>query len=180
MSIIHVIDFEGNRNLGISEFGAVTMENFEIKDVRMEHCSNFFENYLEYFLSLRRSGILAAHSAQTEDCLLRHHWPSPGNVPRFVEGGTTISWGPWIDTKLVYRQLFKGLISYELQDLIASFNLYSPLSKLAKQYCSFSAMNFHNSLFDALATALLIQSLPRYFSNVSLQILLSLCGPKDA
>jgi hypothetical protein len=27
---------------------------------------------------------------------------------------------------------------------------------------------------------LLIQNLPRYFSNVSLQILLSLCKPKDA
>lgn len=158
------------------------MENFGIKGARMEHCLNFFENYLEYFLSLRRSGILAAHSAQTEDYLLRHHWPSPGSVPGFgfVEGGTTVSWGPWIDTKLVYRRLFKGLISYELQDLIASFNLHSPLSKLAKRYCSFSAMNFHNSLFDALAAALLIQNLPRYFSNVSLQILLSLCKPNNA
>ncbi|MDR2603171.1 MAG: hypothetical protein LBC11_01240 [Puniceicoccales bacterium] len=180
MNIVHVIDFEGNRNLGISEFGVVTIENFKIKDTRVEHCSNFFENYLEYFLSLRRSGILAAHSAQTEDCLLRHHWPSPGSVPRFVDDGSTVSWGPWIDTKLVYRRLFRGLISYELQDLIVSFNLHSHLSKLAKQYCSFSAMNFHNSLFDALATALLIQNLPRYFSNVSLQILLSLCKPKDA
>ncbi|MDR2628626.1 MAG: hypothetical protein LBC30_01365 [Puniceicoccales bacterium] len=179
MNIIHVIDFEGNRNLGISEFGIVTMENFEIKNTRMEHCTNFFENYLEYFLSLRRSGILAAHSAQTEDSLLRHHWPSPGNVPMFVDDSTTVSWGPWIDTKLIYRRLFKGLISYELQDLIASFNLHFSLLELAKQYCSSSATNFHHSLFDALATALLIQNLPRYFSNVSPQILLSLCKPKD-
>ncbi|MDR1233191.1 MAG: hypothetical protein LBJ75_02950 [Puniceicoccales bacterium] len=180
MNIIHVIDFEGNRDLGISEFGVVTMENFEIKNVRMEYCAKLFETYLEYFLSLRRSGILAAHSAQTEDSLLRHYWPSPGNVPMFMDGGTTVSWGPWIDTKLIHRRLFKGLISCELQDLIASFNLHSPLLELARQYCSCSAMSFHNSLFDALATALLIQNLPRYFSNVSSQILLSLCNPKDA
>ncbi|MDR1890606.1 MAG: hypothetical protein LBQ23_00265 [Puniceicoccales bacterium] len=179
MNTIHVIDFEGNRNLGISEFGVVTLENFEIINTRTEYCANFFGNYLDYFLSLRRSGLLAAHSAQVEDGLLRHHWASPGSVPMFIDDGMTVFWGPWIDTKLVYRRLFKGLESYELQDLIASFDLHSALWELAKQYCSPSAMNFHNSLFDALATALLIQNLPRHFSNISLAILTSLCKSEE-
>ncbi|MDR2778895.1 MAG: hypothetical protein LBB16_01230 [Puniceicoccales bacterium] len=180
MNVIHIIDFEGSRNLGISEFGIVTLKNFEIIGTRMEYCADCFENHLEYFLSLRQSGIFAAHSAQTEDGLLRHHWPSPGSVPTFINGGTTVSWGPWIDTKLVYRRLFKGLTSYELRDLVASFDLNFTLRELAKKYCSSSTINFHNSLFDALAAALLIQNLSKHFSNVSLQILTSLCKSKGS
>ncbi|MDR2738118.1 MAG: hypothetical protein LBB18_04260 [Puniceicoccales bacterium] len=175
MDTIHVLDFEGNRRLGISEFGVVTMRGFAIDSTRSEFCVRNFCGHAEYFLSLRRSGLLAAHSAQTEDHLLRHYWASPGQVPVFIESRQTLCWGPWIDTKLIYRRLFGGLKSYELNDLIDAFDLRANLALIAKKHCSTAAIGFHNALFDALAAALLIQNLRQHFSNVSLQTLISLC-----
>ncbi|MDR1414018.1 MAG: hypothetical protein LBI56_03725 [Puniceicoccales bacterium] len=171
MSLCHVIDFEGNKNLGISEFGSVTLRNFEIISTRTESCPGTFTDHLKYFLNLRRSGLLGAHSAQTEDGLLRHYWASPGLVPAFPEETTTLSWGPWVDTKLIYRYLFKNLQSHELEDLVFAFDLHSELSKLAQKYCAPAQRKFHSALFDALATAALIQNLQKHFQNISLATL---------
>jgi DNA polymerase III epsilon subunit-like protein len=173
--MIHVLDFEGNKRLGVSEFGAVTLRDFEIVSVNVEFCKKKFSERVEYFLSLRRSGLLAAHSAQTEDNLLRHYWASPGRVSTFIDGGETLRWGPWIDTKLIYRRLFKGLKSYELIDLISAFELHAGLTSLAKKHCSTAMWGFHNALFDALAAALLIQNLRKHFPDISPQDLASIC-----
>jgi DNA polymerase III epsilon subunit-like protein len=168
MSICHVIDFEGNKNLGISEFGVVTLQNFEIISTHTEICQNTFNDHLEYFLNLRRTGLFAAHSAQIEDGLLRHYWASPGQVPVFTDETTTLSWGPWVDTKVIHRELFKNLKSYELEDLIFAFELHSELVKFSEKYCLPWQRKFHCALFDALATAMLIQNLQKYFQNISL------------
>jgi DNA polymerase III epsilon subunit-like protein len=175
MDSIHVIDFEGNRKLGISEFGVVTLQNFAIASTFFQSCKNDFHAHLKYFLSLRRSGLLAAHSSQTEDNLLRHHWASPGRVKTFIGDDETLRWGPWIDTKLVYRKLFKGLRSYELDDLIGAFSLESNLLGMAEKYCPDADRNFHHALFDALAAAALIQNLGQHFSNLSPKFLVFLC-----
>jgi DNA polymerase III epsilon subunit-like protein len=175
MQTIHVVDFEGNKRIGISEFGIVTLENLEIVSVHRENCEHNFPNHLEYFLSLRRSGILAAHSAQTEDCLLRHHWASPGKVPTFVGGGATLSWGPWIDTKLIYKRLFRNIESYELADLIGEFFLRRELKNLSAAYCGPQFRSFHNALFDALAATLLILNLRKYFPELSPEALVEIC-----
>jgi DNA polymerase III epsilon subunit-like protein len=175
MDTVHVIDFEGTKKLGISEFGVVTLRNFEIVNATGRRCAGKFSEYLNYFLFLRRTGLFAAHSAQTEDGLLRHHWASPGKVPLFTDDSTTLSWGPWIDTKLIHRKLFSDLPSNELRDLIATFGLRGALLALAKEFCTEKTSKFHCSLFDALATALLIKNLTARFSNVSPKILLSIC-----
>jgi DNA polymerase III epsilon subunit-like protein len=173
---IHVIDFEGNRRLGISEFGVVTLHGSKITDTYFEICQRDFDQHLNFFLSLRRSGLLAAHSAQTEDSLLRHYWASPGQVPLFFSDKMTLSWGPWIDTKLVYRRLFPKLASYELNDLIAVFDLNTELTKVGSEFCQPQFRTFHHALFDSLATTLLIQNLQKFFSNVSPDTLIFLCS----
>ncbi|MDR1433444.1 MAG: hypothetical protein LBI61_03875 [Puniceicoccales bacterium] len=175
MHSISVIDFEGNKGLGIFEFGVVTLLDFEIISTRTEFCQGTFHEHLEYFLSLRRTGLLGAHSAQTEDGLLRHYWASPGLVPTFAGGQMVPSWGPWADTKLIHRKLFPQLQSYELEDLVASFALFPELEKLAKKYCCPGGTKFHSALFDALATSLLLQNLQKNFANVSLETLLAIC-----
>ncbi|MDR1595900.1 MAG: hypothetical protein LBR91_03180 [Puniceicoccales bacterium] len=174
MNTIHTIDFEGNKRLGISEFAVVTLQNLEIVSTRWEICGGNFHKYLEYFLSLRRTGLLAAHSSQTEDDLLRRYWVSPGKVPLFAGDGTTISWGPWMDTKLVYRKLFKSLPSYGLASLVGSFDLNSELKKLATKHCDPRFRSFHSALFDALAAALLVQNLRKYLPAVSNKPLLAI------
>jgi DNA polymerase III epsilon subunit-like protein len=174
MNTIHVIDFEGNGELGITEFGVVTLRNFEITATETAHCLGDFHRHLPLFLSLRRSGLLGAHSAQTEDCLLRRYWASPGQVPSFFQEKTTLSWGPWVDTKLLYRRLFAAVPSYELDTLVWTFAMDGELKNLAKTLCPPSAIGFHNALFDALATALLIKNLRRHFSNVSIDSLVAI------
>ena len=167
-----MIDFEGNKELGVWEYGIVTLQNFSVSACEYKVCSGDFEKNFETFASKRRSGIFCAHSAQVEDGLLRYYWASPGQVPFFFKDGTTLSWGPWLDTKMIYRKLFKGLPSYELGDLVSTFSLKGELIELANKYCSNESCKFHHALFDALAAALLLRNLGRYYADISIKKLL--------
>ncbi|MEC9227745.1 MAG: 3'-5' exonuclease, partial [Verrucomicrobiota bacterium] len=66
------------------------------------------------------------------------------------------SWGPWLDTLHIYRQLYPQLESYKLQDLIDLFDLKPELEDKAKVYCPVNRIGFHCALYDALACALLL------------------------
>ena len=171
---IYVIDFEGNKKNGICELGVVKLERWQISEVKEEVDINNFDKNLEYFLSIRRDGIFCAHSAQTEDSLLRHYWASPGNVPSFTDNIKTTSWGPWIDTKTIYKKLFKNLSSYELSSLISSFNMNSTLLNLSKEYCNSERSKFHNALYDALSCAVLLQNLQKFFNEITIEKLIFL------
>lgn len=164
---IHIIDFEGNRKHGIVEYGVVTLENFEISNIHYQTNIKNFDTSPEYWLTLRRTGILCAHSAQTEDNLLRYYWASPGIVPAWTDTTTVVTWGPWIDTKMIYRALFPELPSYELKSLIIHFGLYDELLNISSMHCEPFKKEFHNALFDALAAALLLQYIHRTLPNIT-------------
>lgn len=178
-SLVHVIDFEGNRQCGIVEYGIITLNDFQISNIQYKSNIETFNTCPEYWLKLRRTGILCAHSAQTEDNLLRFYWASPGVVPAWTNANTVVTWGPWIDTKMIYRALYPGLSSYELKSLIIYFDLYDELLNIASMYCEPFKKEFHNALFDAFAAALLLQYIHKTLPNVTNKSLILLSQHND-
>ena len=180
---IHFIDFEGNATSGILEFGVVTLRAGEIAEVATRLCQAtgsvstadtavhrlsagelqaqaFFAAEWERFAGLRTSGPLAAHFAPAENSLLRRVWPYPREVPDFARPGRTATeWGPWIDTGRLYPQIFSGLGSIRLEDLVQKGGLQAELDAAARQHCPVNRRHYHAALYDALAGALLLRAL---------------------
>ena len=100
---IYVIDFEGNNQYGIMEWGAACVYQHSIVDFRcgkcapnyqvMHHCmqhSRFddyigddFFLYLPLFISCRQIGIFCSHGASVDQQLLCMYQSTPGMVPTF-------------------------------------------------------------------------------------------------
>ena len=175
MDTLYVIDFEGNKRLGVWEYGIVTLSNFaDIIECKYVPCKGEFSNKSGEFFAKRKKGLFCSHSMATEDGLLRHYWASPGKVPLFYRPGDTLRWGPWIDTKMIYRKLFPGLLGYELHQLVDIFGLHELLDVYAARYCPVDARKFHSALFDALAASLLLKHLTKFYTNISLEKLVLL------
>ena len=177
--LVHVIDFEGNRKSGIVEYGIVTLNNFQISNSQYKTNIKKFDIFPEEWLKLRRTGILCAHSAQTEDNLLRYYWASPGIVPAWTDTTTVVTWGPWIDTKMIYRSLYPTLSSYELKSLIMNFGLYDELLNISSIHHEPFKKEFHNALFDAFAAAILLQYIHSILPDITAKSLILLSRNND-
>lgn len=180
---IHVIDFEGSRQSGIVEYGVVTLLGTKVVAAQTRLCAPTgtisdqdraqhgiteevaeqeacFDADWTYFADLREKGAFCAHSALVEDGLLRSVWPYPRSSPNFVRKGEYIAtWGPWLDTLQLYRNIYPQLLSFKLNSLIADFGLQSDLDELATSYCPEKRRRFHCALYDAFASALLLRRL---------------------
>lgn len=178
---VHIIDFEGTKTSGILEYGIVTLHQNQITQTHSRLCKargaissqdthqhgisiDDTQNTLPFscewplFSSLRSSGPLAAHHAQTENMLLKNTWPYPRTSPDFLNPGQlSTSWGPWIDTCQLFKRLYPQLESYKLIDLINTFRLSEQMAKLTQIYCPTSRNKPHCALYDALASTLLLQ-----------------------
>ena len=179
--LVHVIDFEGNPCYGIIEFGVVTLDGGKISQTSTSLCKPdaaispediqvhglredmlrdqpAFSGFKEQFERYRYQGVLAAHHASVEDRLLSHYWhtlPAKATIEHPVPSRG--SWGPWIDSRLVYRHYY-DLENYSLGSLIGAFQLERELQKLAEQYCPRDRRKSHCALYDALASALLLMA----------------------
>ena len=182
---IHFIDFEGNRNSGIIEFGIVTLQLGNITSTRTRLCRAIgrigaeetavhgldaetvaaeapFKDEWEYFAGLRERGPLAAHFASVENSLLKSVWPYPRTAPDFAQMNRTVAeWGPWIDTGRLYPQFFPQLGDGKLEQLVAARGSQSELDRLAAAHCPESRRHYHAALYDALAGAVLLLALLR-------------------
>lgn len=180
---IHFLDFEGSLGSGILEFGAVTLQRGEVTAARTRLCRPTgrirsedtavhgldqttlqaeapFADEFDYFAGLRATGPLAAHFAGAENSLLKSVWPYARAVPDFARpGGTTLEWGPWIDTGALYRQFYPRLAAYGLGELVGVCGLQAELDRLAAQHCPAERRRYHAAPYDALAGALLLCSL---------------------
>ncbi|RCL30824.1 MAG: 3'-5' exonuclease [Puniceicoccaceae bacterium] len=181
---IHIVDFEGSFNSGVLEWGVVTVLGSEIVSAQTRLCGTEiaiepseiaqhglhsklletcapFEADFEVFAGWRETGPLCAHNASVEDRFLKQTWPYARQVPDFSlhTAVTVATWGPWLDTLQIYRRLYPDLKSYQLQALVHTFDLENELARWAKHYCPKTRMQYHSALFDALATALLLQRL---------------------
>ena len=171
--ILHVIDFEGTREAGIREYGVVTLVDWEIVDTCYHNCLGNFLGQIEYFTGLRRNGSFVGHNASVEDRLLRHYAASPGYVKRTSESADQVStWAPWIDTKVLYKNFFQSVSDFSLKSLIDQFGMRANLFSLAGKFCEYSNIGYHNPLFDALATSLLLQNIIKTSPDLSIDALI--------
>lgn len=179
-----MIDFEGTRQSGIVEYGVVTLLAGQIvatysrlcapvgtitdsdrlqhgisEAAAMEHPP--FDAEWEFFAGLRETGPLCAHNCAVEDGLLKTVWVCPRNSPDFSKEASlpSQSWGPWLDTLHLYRRIYPGLSSYKLGALIEMFGLKEVLKAVAQTSCPPKRGQYHCALYDALASALLLQRL---------------------
>lgn len=201
---IHVLDFEGNRDCGIVEYGVATLEGgvvtaahtricrarseIRVEDVRI-HGITFkdtqarepFEDERALFFSLRKAGLLAAHSAGVERGLLKAVWPFPSYSPDFIRPGSEVAdWGPWVDTCVLYQNLYPDLPEHKLGSLVEAFGLGDELAELAETHCPGGRRKAHCALYDALAAALLLLRLDREpaFAQMTLPWLLQHASPR--
>ena len=180
---IHFIDFEGSTASGILEFGVVTLRGGEIAATATRLCRATgqvrpedvavhgiepaavadeapFATEFERFATLRETGPLAAHFAQAENTLLKSVWAYARQAPDWVRAGEVATeWGPWIDTGRLYPQLFLGLESARLEELVGRMGLQNELDRLALEVCPAGRRRYHAALYDALAGALLLRRL---------------------
>lgn len=180
---IHVVDFEGGLRTGVVESGVATLLGGEIVATATSlhaaraaipsidtQCHGLaerdlsgappFESEWDRWVSLRRTGLLAAHNATVEHDLLRGTWARPSVVPAFVgEAGEVAEWGPWIDTCRLARAWAPSLGDFRLGQLVADLRLGARLDALAAQHCPPKRRRFHCALYDALAAALVLRAL---------------------
>ncbi len=183
-SPLYVIDFEGSLQSGVLEAGVVCLENnlitqcftrlytphatihkqetqcHGLTEHSLKNVSSSFREEFERYRFYRTHGLLGAHHAPVEESLLRHYWPHPGVVPSHYDSHEThYTWGPWVDSLQLYKHFYPGLPSYALMDLIQHFHLEKSLNTKAEEHCPAHRKHPHAALFDALATALLLQRL---------------------
>jgi len=184
-SPIHCIDFEGSQSSGVVEYGLVTIEGGEVVDMKTRLCrpigrisaletathlidekqvgdAKLFEVEWDLFMGRRSGGPFAAHHAQVENMLIKTAWSLPARCPDFLSQDWTVEWGPWLDSCALYRNLFEGLDSYRLGDLIARFKLQDQLDGEAVHWCPSERSHYHAAGYDALASAMLILQLMEY------------------
>ena len=180
---LHVVDFEGSSRTGVVESGVATLLGGEVVSASTAlhapraavpaidtQCHGLagkdlkglapFEAEWERWVSLRRTGLLAAHNATVEAGLLRGAWPRPPTVPSFVgEEGAVAEWGPWVDTCRLARAWAPSLGDFRLASLVSVLRLEDRLESLAAAHCPPSRRRYHCALYDALAAALVLRAL---------------------
>lgn len=176
---VHVIDFEGNRQSGVVEYGVATVKGIRITECYSRICAPIgtiadrdrrqhgiseslagrqpaFDTEWALFSGLRERGPFCAHNVSVEAGLLEAVWPCPRRSPNFAEPGLLeADWGPWLDTLQLYRHVYPGLESYKLEDLVRLFGLQEALEGQAAVFCPRGRQRYHAALYDALASALL-------------------------
>ena len=193
---IYVIDFEGSTQTGIIEYGIVGLLNGEIFETHTKICKSFakisemefllhkisfeetadkqpFSDNIDLFIEKRKKGPFCAHNAIFEEKLLASNFPVVHNIPTFFDNIPRLGWGPWVDTYSIYRRSFPKLKKFTLSALINSFTLSEKLYSIAKSLCPPTRCNYHCALFDAIASALLLNNfLTSNPSTLSIQSLL--------
>lgn len=171
VQILHIIDFEGTRTSGVREYGVVSLIDWEIQYTNFSICEHGLSEHLEYFTNLRRIGSFVGHNASVEDRLLRHYAVSPGCVRRTSESDEIVTtWAPWIDTKVLYKNFFRSFSNFSLKSLIEETGQTSKLYSLSNKVCELSRVGYHNALFDALATGVLLQYLVQTLKSQQLDL----------
>jgi len=180
---IHVVDFEGSLRTGVVEYGVATLLGGDIINTSTRlhaartpvppidtQCHGLsekelrglppFESEWDHWVSLRRTGLLAAHNATVESGLLRGTWLRPPAVPSFVEPSVEVAeWGAWVDTCRLARAWVPSLGDYRLHALVTVFRLGHRLDTLAAKHCPLNRRKYHCALYDALASALVLRAL---------------------
>lgn len=182
ISALHIIDFEGSPRYGVVEYGVVTLTAEGIVacagrlcaavgdippadtrvhgiDRAMAEGRRPFSAEYERFVQLRGSGVFCAHNAVVEHNLLKHTWAYPPYVPGWLQAGAEVAdWGPWLCTLQLARSVLPGLGSHRLESLAYGAALRDRVEATARQYCAVERCRPHCALYDAIATAVWLES----------------------
>lgn len=129
---VYVVDFEGNLETGILEYGLVGIDSvggifsaesafcknrgrisdaeFAQHHISEERVAKYkdFINVVPKFVELRTKSFFCAHNAAFENALLNSYCP----VVLKAQGGASgsSSWSPWLDTCVLYKKYFKKVL----------------------------------------------------------------------
>ena len=147
------MDFEGSLATGILEYGLVGIDSIEgIFSAEGAFCKNRgrisdaefaqhhiseervavyedFINVVPRFAELRAKSFFCAHNAAFENALMNSYCPVVLNTYG-VGAGSQASWGPWLDTCVLYKKYFKKVLrgkapSYSQRQTVGDTNAES-------------------------------------------------------
>ena len=149
------LDFEGNLEIGIREIGLVSFSEFilvEAKEfivTKTTDLKDIFEKDSDY-------QFIISHNVSIERNLIKKFLPYP-----ICKDGSLRKWGPWLDTVTIYQKLYPNLINYDLKTLVNHFLDQKLLNDLCFKFCKPEKQKYHNALFDALCSYLLVERLAK-------------------
>lgn len=149
------MDFEGSLSNGIREIGLIKSENSTIVSLTEQTIRNENE-CIEFFKAVFKKipDFIISHNVPTERNLLKKYLPYSNAT------GTNrcMEWGPWLDTKEMYKILYPQLEEYGLEHLTNIF-IKEESSVLAKRHCRKNKRTPHNALYDTICAFLLYKRL---------------------
>ena len=190
---VYVVDFEGSLATGILEYGLVGIDSVggifsaesafcknrgrisdaefvqhHISEERVAKYEDFI-NVVPKFVELRRKGFFCAHNAAFENSLLNSYCP----VVLKTQGGASdsSSWGPWLDTCVLYKRYFKKVLRGKIP-LSAQKKTADVGDADAKDASGNESDMSHHSFSDDASYIYRSQALP----SVGLQTLINGCG----
>ena len=147
-----VIDFEGTLNFGFSQIGCIEIKNFKIINVcEITLIEEKRDAILSKYLN-KKVDFLCAHHHTTEKNFIKREMP----YTKFTKTG---EWGPWVDTEIIYKNLYPQIKNYKLENLAKEFLNLSNVNNEVKKYSPNSITKFHNPLYDAFCCFYLINRL---------------------
>ena len=152
---ILAMDFEGSLSNGIREIGLIKSENSTIVSLTEQTIRNENE-CIEFFKAVFKKipDFIISHNVPTERNLLKKYLPY-SNATGTNRG---MEWGPWLDTKEMYKILYPQLEEYGLEHLTNIF-IKEESSLLAKRHCPKNKRTPHNALYDTICAFLLYKRL---------------------
>lgn len=149
------MDFEGSLSNGIREIGLIKSENSTIVSLTEQTIRNENE-CIEFFKAVFKKipDFIISHNVPTERNLLKKYLPY-SNATGTNRG---MEWGPWLDTKEMYKILYPQLEEYGLEHLTNIFTKEES-SLLAKRHCRKNKRTQHNALYDTICAFLLYKRL---------------------
>ena len=87
-----------------------------------------------------------AHNINVEKSIIKKYTP----YKTFNEI-TGVSWGPWIDTLKIYKNLYPKLADYSLANLGFVFLQEKEIDHLAKKLCVRTKNKYHQSMYDCVS-----------------------------
>lgn len=152
-----VIDFEGSLKTGIQQAAIIDFSDFCIFDSKEYlNIDGNFKDWIIKNTNQNQIEIFVAHNIQIEKNIINKYIPYKSSIN---ENHTTLKWGPWVDTLLIYKALYPNINSYKLNNLGRLFLNQVKIKTLAKKLCKRTKVRSHQSMYDAVLTFLLLERL---------------------
>ena len=193
---VYAADFEGSLVTGILEYGLIGIDSIDgvfsaetafcknrgcisdaefvqhhISEEQVAKCGDFID-VVPKFVELRAESFFCAHNAAFENALLNSYCPVVLNAFS-VTSGSQASWGPWLDTCVLYKKYFKKV----LRGKIPSFARGQTVGGIdAEGALGNENGTSQHSLSDNLSDDVSCMHRSQALPSVSLQTLIEGCG----